>query len=535
MKLFRKLVILSHRYLGIVFSLLVMVWFASGVVMMYAGGMPRLTPQERLLRQAPLDLASVRLTPAEAAERLAVDGTPGRATLTTVMNRPAYRLAGRPTATVFADRGDVLDEIGVAESRTIAAAFMQVPADRVSHVATLNDVDQWTLLESRLLPLYKFSVADDEATELYVSAETADVVMRTTSRSRGLSWVGVIPHWLYFTALRTNQPLWYQVVVWTSVGAGIVTMLGLILGITQYRRTRPFKLSAAIPYNGWMRWHYVTGVVFGVFTLTWVFSGLISMEPFAWTRAEGLQVRRDTFTGGPLDLARFGTLDPAAGARLVGDRSIKEIELLRIHDRHYYAVRSAPAVQTDNVRRERLHQPYPVNGRMERERVLVDAETLQVREPFSQESIVARLKAAAPDAPIVDQQLLTDYDSYYYSRNRLTPLPVVRVQFADPAETWVYVDAETSATVASIPRLARYERWLFNGLHSLDFSFWYNRRPLWDIGMIALCLGGFASSGIGLYLGLRRMRRAGARKVKAWTDAPSSTAAQPRAASSSVR
>jgi hypothetical protein len=31
--------------------------------------------------------------------------------------------------------------------------------------------------------------------------------------------------------------------------------------------------------------------------------------------------------------------------------------------------------------------------------------------------------------------------------------------------------------------------------------------PLWDAGMIALCLGGLASSGIGLFLGLRRLRR----------------------------
>ena len=51
------------------------------------------------------------------------------------------------------------------------------------------------------------------------------------------------------------------------------------------------------------------------------------------------------------------------------------------------------------------------------------------------------------------------------------------------------------------------ERWIYNGLHSLDFSFWYNRRPLWDIGVLTLMLGGLASSAIGLYLGIRRVRR----------------------------
>ena len=52
MVLFRKAMILSHRYLGIALSLLFVVWFASGITMMYAGGMPRLTPDERLERLA---------------------------------------------------------------------------------------------------------------------------------------------------------------------------------------------------------------------------------------------------------------------------------------------------------------------------------------------------------------------------------------------------------------------------------------------------------------------------------------------------
>ena len=34
MRLFNKTLILSHRYLGIAISLLVVVWFGSGIVMM---------------------------------------------------------------------------------------------------------------------------------------------------------------------------------------------------------------------------------------------------------------------------------------------------------------------------------------------------------------------------------------------------------------------------------------------------------------------------------------------------------------------
>ena len=91
---------------------------------------------------------------------------------------------------------------------------------------------------------------------------------------------------------------------------------------------------------------------------------------------------------------------------------------------------------------------------------------------FSVDSLLARLKASVPDTPIVESQLLSDYDSYYYSRGRQTPLPVLRVKFADPAETWVYIDPAMSQVLAEIHRLNRVERWLYNGLHSLDFGFW---------------------------------------------------------------
>jgi len=41
MKLLRKWLILTHRYAGIVLSAFVVLWFATGITMMYAGGMPR--------------------------------------------------------------------------------------------------------------------------------------------------------------------------------------------------------------------------------------------------------------------------------------------------------------------------------------------------------------------------------------------------------------------------------------------------------------------------------------------------------------
>ena len=508
--------ILVHRYLGIPLSVLFVVWFASGIVMMYTRDMPRLTPELRLERLAELDLDRVALAPAAAARRAYLSPTPRSALLLTVMGRPAYRFDG---VTVFADTGERLAAVDPTAAAAVASRFTGRPREAVEYAGTLTEPDQWTLVERGQLPLHKLLIADEARTELYVSPRTAEVVMLTTRGSRLLAWVGAIPHWLYFTALRANQPLWYDVVVWTSTLGCLLAVLGLALGVTQFRWRRPGGdnrspggLRARVPYSGWMRWHYLTGVVFGFVTLTWVFSGLLSMEPYGWTSARGLEVPRDALSGGGLELARFPAMDGRAWDRVAGGRPVKEIELLRIQDEPYYAVRvGAGPVETAGVPPE---SRASVDGGRELSRpLLVAAGTLTLRkEPFSPESLLTRLTAAVPGVPVVDSELLTGYDAYYYargySRERAAPLPVLRIKFGDPMETWVYVDPALGRVVAREHRFTRVERWLFNGLHSLDFAFWYDRRPLWDIGVIALSLGGLASSGIGLWIGCGRIRRA---------------------------
>src|SRR5688572_527275 len=209
-RLLRKWLILTHRYTGIVLSLLVVMWFATGITMMYAGGMPRLTPELRLTRLPNLDLAHVRLTAEEAATRAGFEESPGRTLLLSIMGRPAYRFGSADPTTVFADTGDVLDEASVAQSRTIASRFAGVTEDQVVQVGTLTNVDQWTLVQSARLPLHKFRVDDELGTELYVSPAIGEVTMVTTRRGRALAWVSTIPHWFYYASLRSNQPLWYR-------------------------------------------------------------------------------------------------------------------------------------------------------------------------------------------------------------------------------------------------------------------------------------------------------------------------------------
>src|SRR5580765_1183977 len=249
-------IIFVHRYLGIALSLLFVVWFISGIAMIYARDMPRLTPGVRLRHLAPIDFARVRLSAAEAAARAGLRGS-GSATLLMLTDRPAYRFGGRRAA-VFADTGDTLEAVDERVSLTIASQFMKVPASAVHYLQRLEHPDQWTLAQRRQLPLHRIAVDDADGTELYISERLGEVAVLTTRGTRALAWIAAIPHWLYFTPLRVNDALWRQVILWTS-GLGIVSALaGVMLSLSQVR----------VRYAGLFRWHYVSGALVGVFALT---------------------------------------------------------------------------------------------------------------------------------------------------------------------------------------------------------------------------------------------------------------------------
>ena len=487
----QRWLIWTHRYVGIPLSVLFVVWFASGIVMMYTGDMPVLTPQERLERLAPLDLSRVRLTPAEAAAAASVRQPRSRAVLLTVMGRPAYRFDG---TTVHADNGEILRPVGRDAARAVARRFSGAPADAIAYEGLVERPDQWTLVARDGLPAHKFRVADAAGTELYVARPTAEVAMATTRRDRVLAWLGAIPHWFYLPSLRIDRPLWQAVIVWTSAVGCLIAVTGLLLGLIRFRWRRRRDGVPRIPYSGLMWWHYLTGAVFGVATLTWVFSGLLSVQPFDWMHRRGVQVPPAALGGGRPVLADFPAIDPVAWANATGGRAVKEVELRRIDDVAHYEVR----LESGEA------------GASRYERLVLAADTLLPRaEPADVDSLVARLQTALPGVAVSDAERLRAYDAYYYGRgDEGPPLPVIRIRFADPLETWVYIDPADLRVAGSVHRYSRLERWLFNGLHSLDFAFWYDRRPLWDIGLIGLSLGGLASSGIGLWVGAGRIRRA---------------------------
>ena len=189
-----RTLVFVHRWLGIALCLVFLLWFPSGIGMMY-WDYPSVSPTDRLHHAAPLDAASIRLTPAAAYGTLGLSGPPPPAVLSTFNGHPAYRFrfGGDGEAVVLADTGEQPFQFTSADIAAAAAAWTgQSPTTAV--VDELTEADQWTIQNQYedLRPLRKFSWPNGE--QGYVSANTGEVVQYTTRASRLGAYVGAIPH-----------------------------------------------------------------------------------------------------------------------------------------------------------------------------------------------------------------------------------------------------------------------------------------------------------------------------------------------------
>ncbi len=471
---------LAHRYLGIATCLLMVAWCASGVVMLYVH-YPSLSAAQRLQYLQPLNwngCCSVR--DGSVPDNLEIEHFDIEMAGTRTLLR--LKPVGSKESVIDLDDGRLLTSWSTRDAEEVAAAFGRTAGCACSaRLQGVVNYDQWTVAGdfNSARPLFLFSLDDPARTQLYVSSADGKVVQVTTGNQRLWNWLGAIPHWLYFSRLRHNPQLWNQVVIWTSVAGSLLTLIGLYIGVRQWLRAPAGRWS---PYKGVSFWHHIPGLIFGLFLLSWVASGLLSMNPW------GLL---DSDRGRPIDEILHG--QPFTGAQVKElVRNLRNAPLLP----DVVSVESVPlmgklyvAVTTQRGTRWRFDDQI-------RSARLTDADWT---------NITRRLGGATSRRP----KLLTEGDAYYFDRHdRDTQLPVYRIIAGDAEETRYYLDPLTGSLIASFDSNARWYRWLHQGAHTLDFSAALRTRPHWDVLMIILLLGASTISVTGAILGVRRVYRA---------------------------
>jgi len=104
---------------------------------------------------------------------------------------------------------------------------------------------------------------------------------------------------------------------------------------------------------------------------------------------------------------------------------------------------------------------------------------------------------------------MTQYDAYYLDKNHQRPLPVLYVQLKDDAHSRLYIDPRTARVAGSYSstKQAFVTRWLYHGLHSVNFPLLYNHRPAWDVVVLTLMLGGTGLCVTSVMIGFQLLRR----------------------------
>lgn len=470
--------IFLHRYLGIGIGWLIVVWCVSGVVMMYVP-YPSVSFEEHVEALPALDLQGCcRLDP--GIFPLYLD--PGGFSIETMLGEPvltasagfggSWRLgleSGQPIGPISAEQA-----VAIADERT-AHWPGRGPVDYVD--ATI--VDQWTVgYYEPGRTLHRLALNDDRHSQWYIDDGNGELIQATTGVERTWNWVGSVAHWLYPTVLRRNGPVWSSVVIWTSVLGLFLTTVGIYIGIARIR----YRGGRFSPYRGVHLWHHYVGLACGLVTLTWLSSGLLSMNPWGLLIGSGARTETGRLQDTSLDdaqwldfFARLGQLELDGDTTYLRAAPFRGRLFLIAYDR------------AGTPRRYDTHsmQPAPLD-------------------------IAALERAAAelrPDAPVRSAQLIDGPDAYYYEHHNARSWPVFRIEYDDPEKTRYYLDPVTGELLGKVDGTARAYRWLFNALHSLDFASILRQRPIWDALMVLLLGGVAVVSATGVYMGFRTLSR----------------------------
>jgi len=492
----KRTLYLIHRWLGIVLCLFMAMWFFSGVVMMYVGH-PKLTPSERLASLPALDAARC------CAALPAIIAAAGRTESPTAVRLTS--VAGVPRVLLSYGRSEVVAVDGLSARRiefvsaadALAAAQAYLPGSQARDQALVLE-DAWTHSKAMAphRPLHRLQMDDAQSTVLYVSSQTGEVVRDATGIERGWGWVGAWIHWLYPFRGGLLDGLWSEIVIYTSIAATGLALLGMVVGVWRWRFAGRFSSGSRSPYReSWMRWHHLLGLVFGAITVTFIFSGLMSMNPFKVLDSGAPKLAQRMSPNERWNVRHFGLSASQALSRFAaGGFVARELEWRMVGGAGYFLA---------------------LNGQGD-SRLLAAGITLGDAAPFEAFSMAQMQtlgSALFPKNKVMEATVLHEYDTYYYSREPHTMgggvkhLPVLRLKFDDPQSSWLQLDPSTGAVINQLDAYGRVRRWLFAFLHSWDWLPLLERRPLWDIWMIGLSLGGFMISVTGVVLGWRRLQR----------------------------
>ena len=475
-----RLLLLIHRYLGIAIGVIIALWCLSGFVMMYIQ-YPDLSEREYLAGLPVIDSGRCCIANEDVLRQL--DGV-DELSVEMLADQPVLRARfGRDLGfLVNLSTGWWFSSIDQETAIQQADAFLSASGiDGEARFLARKARDQWTVAGyfNAYRPLYQFAADDAAGTQLYISSVTGQVSQVTSSSERFWNWFGAVTHWIYPTVLRQNTALWSQVVIWLTIASLFLVVVGIYLGIVQYGARAN---GARSPYRGLNLWHHYSGLIFGLATVTWLFSGLLSLNPWGAFEGDGGFEERSRLQNGAILSAEITELVEALGNSAL-PRGTVQLGSSMIDGK------LALIAKDSNGSATRL------NGSTLRPEALP-------------ENIWSRIKElVGPGKAVRESGFIDSADNYYFSHHEEVSFPVYRIVFDDIEQTRYYFDADSAELIQKVGSDRRWNRWLFLGLHRGDFTLLMRQRPIWDLILLPLMIGVTIGAITGVWMGYRRLTK----------------------------
>jgi hypothetical protein len=466
-----------HRRLGLVLGPAVLLWFLSGLVLLwvpYPGLAERewFTTAEAIRLQdccAALDRLLQQLDRSDGIESVRIRMVGGRPVAT------AQFLNGAMAA-VTADEAARIAPLPRDWARRAALQF--APGTSVEDM-NLIDHDVWTVHQrfDPYRPLWKVQLSGQSRSVLYVSSVTGDVVQDTTAEERRWNLVGALIHWWYWPWLRRHWAWWDQIVWWVSA-AGTATLFAgvLILGREWSKQNRTGLMTG--------RWkiHRGLGVIAGASACCWMASGWLSMDHGRWFSDGQINADdREQFMGGrlmPRDIEAMPDLSTVPVRR-----DVKEILVIKMAGIVHLIVRESPSQQ----------QVLAVTSPVE-----------DLREGFQDELVKAASRSLLGDGVLTVTKLVGNDAGICSGTGGETASPLIRVETIEHDARGVQVDGGTGALVERVDLSRRLYHRLFNTFHRWDVPWFSQHCDFRRVLMSAWCVLGAGLAGSGMWLGLVR-------------------------------
>lgn len=492
----KRLLFLGHRWLGIVLCLLLALWSFSGLLMIYAG--PSTISESTRLAHAPLLQPAADWLSAGEAWRLAMpsaDSPPSTARLLMQAGEPVWLMqdsAGQRYR--LSARDGQRHGISAAQAIAIAREWWPGSQPRIRQTPFARDAGTAMMSYDTYRPFYRVAIDDAEQHELTISQRTGEVIKASNRLDRLLFWGGSYLHFLRPLDAIGLADARKPILTWSALASLFAVLSGMYLGLCRWRPgwlgQRCYPNGSSNPYRAlWQRWHLWLGLCGGLLALSWTLSGFLANNPwqlFSGHQGQGRQhhpVAASPLPAGALDfpMAQVAAQLARQGMVELNWYHAGPLAMLQARDQHLHS----RIVTTHGFDLATGQREFPVAA------------------------LLASAQAMVSHSTIGHAERLAVADDYYYPDRHQDasrrPLPVWRIQLADPAATLLYLNPQTGENMLQLDRSQRVFRWLFSGLHNWDQAI-MRPRPWWDGWMLTTSLAVLALAISALVLAGKRLR-----------------------------